>query len=583
MSKFRCRLWLLLGGLVSCSNTGRDAPPADSPLARGHGERMECREAWKKTEVSLLASESQQRQFLSSALHQGAAVAAHYDVEYGEDGCRVRLEILPNCHTEGWYQFHASPVSDYHVVNDEHEAFAKLTLWSPEVGAKFKQNRAFRADFMYVGVASLPMDLRYDFYDFSGDGCERATHVIGRVYVGGMAWAFGDSKHLEASASLFKVALGAASSSEIGRVHTEGSVAACEQAQQAGKPDHACDMPLHIGLIPIKNAAGVACSDLQSCRDRCDAGYPQSCFELGEKLEKADDIEGAVELYDAACSGGVDGACYYLASMHLNNQVAHPNPRMAMILAEGACEHGHGPACELMAETWEDGKGGQVDLSKALFYYEQACRLGTDQACPAQARLARQACDNGSLPGCTMRAAMHDQGVGGQINPEQAAKLYDYACRKGYAPSCVGLGVLHMNGRGVERDPRRSAQLYDKACTHDDAEGCLLLGELFENGTGVSPDVPYAVTLYDRACARGHLVGCTYLGHMYRDGKGVEASFQRAAELFEPACRAMYAPACMDMGELLSRSPPDAERAEEFFEMACEGGIRDGCRRSAAR
>ena len=123
---------------------------------------MECKEAWKKTEVSLLASEPQQRQFLSSALSQGAAVAAHYDVDYGDDGCRVRLEILPNCHAEGLYQFHASPVSDYHVVNDEREAFAKLTLFSPQVGAKLKQNRAFRADFMYVGVASLPMDLRYE-------------------------------------------------------------------------------------------------------------------------------------------------------------------------------------------------------------------------------------------------------------------------------------------------------------------------------------------------------------------------------------------------------------------------------------
>lgn len=37
-------------------------------------------------------------------------------------------------------------------------------------------------------LASEPqMDLRYESHDFSGDGCERATHVIARAYVGGMA------------------------------------------------------------------------------------------------------------------------------------------------------------------------------------------------------------------------------------------------------------------------------------------------------------------------------------------------------------------------------------------------------------
>lgn len=580
MTRFRCQFGLLLGGLVGCSNAGRDAPPADSPLARGNGERMECKEAWKKTEVSLLASESQQRQFLSSALHQGAAVAAHYDVDYGDDGCRVRLEILPNCHAEGWYQFHASPVSDYHVVNDEQEAFAKLTLWSPEVGAKFKQHHAFRADFMYVGVASLPMDARYDVHDFSGDACERATHVIGRAYVGGMAWAFGDSKELEASVSLFKVAAGAKTSSEVGRVHTEGNAAACEQAQVAGEPNHACDMPLHVGLIPIKNATGVACPDVQSCRDRCDAGYPRSCFELGEKVESSNDAEGAVQLYNEACSAGVDVACYAFASMHHDKLVANPDARLAALVADGACERGYGPACGLMAKIWENGEGMQADLSKALFYYERACSLGFDEACPTQAKLARTACDGGSLPGCAMRADMHDRGVGGPINPVQAARLHDYACKKGFAPSCGALGVLYMNGRGVERDPRRAAQLYDTACAQDDAEACLLLGELFENGTGVDADVPRAVALYDRACARGHDVGCTYLGHMYRDGTGVEPSPQRAEELFEHACRARYAPACMDMGDLLSKSAVGVERAGEFFGMACELGISDGCKRS---
>jgi TPR repeat protein len=102
----------------------------------------------------------------------------------------------------------------------------------------------------------------------------------------------------------------------------------------------------------------------------------------------------------------------------------------------------------------------------------------------------------------------------------------------------------------------------------------------FESGSGVAPDLERAVELYDQACKQGDSTGCVFLGEMYLAGRGAAASLELAAQFFQLACE--HDPmGCLRYGEMLAaESDPDTNgRANEYFQMACMGGVQEACRR----
>jgi hypothetical protein len=273
-------------------------PPsvAGDPLsASPHGDELgasvapACTDAWKQTELSLMGWDAQQRGYLG-ALHRQGTVAVHYEVHYLPGSCTVDLELLSNCHAKGKYEFQSQPVTDHKLVHNNTELSAQLPLGAAGIKAQLKGDRAFRADFMYAGIDSLPFDAVYRVQDLTGPGCERATHIINRVYVGGFAWTVGESRALDASASLFVASVGGKTQAEVGQVHSEGSPEACKQAQKDGSAAGGCQTPLHIGLLPIEGIQADMCTDVRSCTARCDGGDASSCSQLGGMYQEGKQV-----------------------------------------------------------------------------------------------------------------------------------------------------------------------------------------------------------------------------------------------------------------------------------------------------
>ena len=98
------------------------------------------------------------------------------------------------------------------------------------------------------------------------------------------------------------------------------------------------------------------------------------------------------------------------------------------------------------------------------------------------ARILRDRLQRGAISYfCTNLGVLHEQGIGMDPDPAEAARLYAMGCDGGHA---VGLHTtwvyLHQNGIGMDPDPAEAARLYAMGCDGGDAGGCTNLGYLHD-------------------------------------------------------------------------------------------------------
>lgn len=175
-------------------------------------------------------------------------------VRFATNGCKVDLELLPNCIGEGTYAFSPYPASEKRIAHDQKELGASLPLLSVDLGGKITAGRALRTDFDLAGMAALPVGQSYARRDLHGQGCDRATHVVSRVYVGGFAIAVGESRSIEAATTIFGAGVHGGDVRDEEVVTTEGNAEACKAAQRDGVENPACSVPLRLALQPINDA-----------------------------------------------------------------------------------------------------------------------------------------------------------------------------------------------------------------------------------------------------------------------------------------------------------------------------------------
>ena len=177
-------------------------------------------------------------------------------VRYEEKGCDVRLEVLPDCIGEGRYQYAPYAATDTKTLHTKGELYAELPIGAASLEGRFSQNEALRTDFMLVGVAALPAGSTYAREQLRGTGCEKATHVVSRLYVGGFAMVAGKDRDIAAKASFFGVGAGAEHANDTARIFTEGNPEQCQKALSTGEPQTLCGVPLRVGLLALPGATG---------------------------------------------------------------------------------------------------------------------------------------------------------------------------------------------------------------------------------------------------------------------------------------------------------------------------------------
>ena len=117
------------------------------------------------------------------------------------------------------------------------------------------------------------------------------------------------------------------------------------------------------------------------------------------------------------------------------------------------------------------------------------------------AKLFDEACQKGSLPGCSAHAAMLEAGdIIGRDLP-RARALYEKTCAGGIAADCYTLGRL------VQKDPngRKPAfDLFSKGCTGNIPAACHEVAQAWDTGREPMKALPF----YQKACTGGVAAAC---------------------------------------------------------------------------
>ncbi len=178
-------------------------------------------------------------------------------VRYQAKGCNVELELLSNCiGLSSSYKFSAYSANKHKVAHNASELFAELPLGA-RLSGKLKGNRAVRTDYMLAGQYKLPTGDSFKASDLRGPrkDCDRATHVVSAMHIGAFAMAAGESRAMEASASLLGAGTSGSTSADVERLGDEGSAEACKVSQAEAKENARCAVPLRIGLLALEGVA----------------------------------------------------------------------------------------------------------------------------------------------------------------------------------------------------------------------------------------------------------------------------------------------------------------------------------------
>lgn len=239
--------------LVSGCGGGAASPALLEAAAPGEAfEGAQCAAVRPPTEPDLMAWDSGSRANLK-LLHERGVVAVRYQAE----GCNVELEVL-NCTGAGDYAFSPYGASESKVARSASDLYAELPLGAARLTGKVGGGRSLRTDYLLAGILATRSFSAFPRSQLAGTGCERATHVVAKLYVGGFAMASGVSDQVEGGASFFGVGAGVDQQRSAERIASEGDAAACGEAQRTGKLHPLCSVPLRVGLVPIEGGVAPA-------------------------------------------------------------------------------------------------------------------------------------------------------------------------------------------------------------------------------------------------------------------------------------------------------------------------------------
>lgn len=256
-STVRLGLFVWLGMFTAsfgCGHSSATAPALLEPTkTKDAFEGVQCSAIRPPTEPDLMGWDSGSRLNLKQLQESGVV-----GVRYKAEGCNVELEVL-NCVGKGAeYRFSAYSASETKVAKSQRDLFADLPIGAARLGGKVGGGRALRTDYMLAGVLAMPVMKAFPASQLEGD-CDRATHVVSKLYLGGFAMASGESESLEARASIFGAGAGGSQDRTAERLATEGSAEACAKAQREGTRELTCSVPLRIGLTPVEGRAEGSC------------------------------------------------------------------------------------------------------------------------------------------------------------------------------------------------------------------------------------------------------------------------------------------------------------------------------------
>ena len=323
----------------------------------------------------------------------------------------------------------------------------------------------------------------------------------------------------------------------------------------------------------------------------CASAHAPSCTQLSVLFDEGRvvvaDGEAAGRYRARACAAGAGQMCTALGV-----DVLSRDPDAVELAADRftqACELGDTQGCALLGRAYDLGQGRPLDPHRAFELYSSACAEGAAEACGRAMVLGESAsidagqlrgfyqlaCDDGYMDACHFLAGLHLDGVGGPVDPQMAALLYERACDARVAVSCIEFAFM-----AAATEYARPFGWLQRACEVDSA-ACAVLGEIHEGGFWGEPRPELAASLYQRACAQDSPRACFRLGTLHYRGEGVQQDLGAAARLMSVACDGDQADACATLAHMHERGmgvATDSAIAAEYRKRACRLGEEASCR-----
>jgi TPR repeat protein len=259
---------------------------------------------------------------------------------------------------------------------------------------------------------------------------------------------------------------------------------------------------------------------------------PDACISLGNKLEEANDLAGALTAYTRGCELGGKGSCFNAGLFWEQGKPGPADPVKAVALFTRGCDAGDGDSCEHLALHLVNGAEG----------------VGKDE--PRAFELFAKACAGGTYSSCYSLGVLHRDGQGTKVDHAKAIAAFTTGCDQNNGLSCDALALAHLFGEGTKKDSARAVELFEKACAASDGS-CANLAALLGEGKVMKKDTVRARVLAEKACAAGSPRGCHNLASIFEDdGRGGPDDRARALELWKQACADGFQASCNAVEEV---------------------------------
>jgi outer membrane protein OmpA-like peptidoglycan-associated protein len=248
-------LCLSLPTLLLACPLPNPAPPLLDPVNRDEvwkdSAKVQCSSLRPQTEPDLMGWDPASRASVARLQQQGVIA-----VRYAARGCNVELEVLSNCISKAAsYTFTPYAETRVRMAKSEQELFAEFPLSAASLSGKLAGNRALRTEYQLVGISGIPVGKLIRRSDLIGQSCERATHVVSAVYIGGFTMEAGEARVLEAKGSAFGLSAGTQSQQAGEQVDSAGDAAACRESASSRTALQGCSVPLRLGLMALEGDA----------------------------------------------------------------------------------------------------------------------------------------------------------------------------------------------------------------------------------------------------------------------------------------------------------------------------------------
>jgi len=561
-----CATLAVMGAVsLGCGPSVARSVRSDAPTATDAYGGGTCVGPDQDAEPWVVDLQPDKRLALESAL-RGGVVVVSYD-------CKD-LKILRGCSVDGRYDYSGTTLVEDRIVMEDADAIAANLSGGAALAAQMKaemeRGTKLYLGFKLVGQRSTTVPTIYRS-QLEGN-CKTATHFVSTASIGAYALASSSAADLGTTADIFGRGASGKSESSAVRNGRVGDPTACNRAGlDDSEPPPQCGAPVKVTLVALVDGQPAPGERMGSISRRpgpppCPPGTVRSgygCVSTKKDPPHACQVGDMAEC-DKQCGRGDAQSCANLGYMFERGKGVRADDRKARDAYKASCEKKNLDGCTGLAFLIN-----KEDPKTAAKYFQEACGQGNGRAC---------------------------SGIGFQMslvrNYQESARWDERGCKLGFQPACYYAGKMVMHMR--EPDEKRAFDNYLRACYGGEERGCLAVSGLLSGGLGTPADQKKAAGMRDQALA--HLVkecdnkdaeSCEVLGDYMLGRYRTPPQPDKAVDYYNRACAGGQWDTCYDLGMLVEAGAggikPNKDMAKRLFDTACSHDVEPACKKTGKK